>query len=251
MHVDVRDFLARLRQKEAPPPWSLGLGGALFITYLVLRVVMLVGVSFLMEPGAAVSLTISPLTVNTAAILTAVLILILIGMTLRRSPPVGGSVREALGLHRRAGVAILLVLFGLGAAILVDFVPLIVQRFPFPLTLQGLANAGAGSWLVAAAYTVVVEPVMETVLLAGVIYPALAARRGNMQAILLTGVLYALLVAFDTPSAPVLWVDAFLTGVIITGVRVYTQSVRSALIVALMFGVFQFYKVLRWFRPTF
>ncbi|MFC1959876.1 type II CAAX prenyl endopeptidase Rce1 family protein [Chloroflexota bacterium] len=246
MGFDLAAFIARLREAETPPPWPVRTGLALWLAYLVIRIVALAGVSMAVDAEAAALGMLSPAVMNLAMIVAALVTLGLILLVVRRYTALAGStVTGLLRLGRYSGSILLLILAALGAAMLIDFVQLLAGTIVLPVNLQGLAAGNMAGWLLAGAYMVLFGPLVETLLLQGVLYPVLAVNRDNLVALLFTALLFMLLRVFDNPVSPVLWVESFLTGVFITGVRAHQKSTRSALIAAVMIGVFTLYKGLR------
>ena len=246
MNAGIEALMARLRAQEPMPPWSTLYGFTMVIVYFVVQVGALAVVSVGLESDAAAAGVVSPLTLNLAAIIGALITLALLWITLQQR--VGGSVRGALRLTVRGGSIWLVLLFSLGTAILIDFVPLAFQNIGLPVNLIGLGTAGPGGWIAAVGFVVFIGPLVETLLLQGVLYPAAASRHGNMRAIALTALVYMVLqVALDNPGDPALWLESFLTGYYLTGVRAHQQSTGMALLARIMFGVFAVIKALRLF----
>jgi membrane protease YdiL (CAAX protease family) len=245
MMFDLATFRARVLRAEPAPAWPLTTGLALLMAYFVARVVALALVSVVVDAGAAARGTLSALTVNLAGIVTGLVTLALVALILRRraAAPAGAALR----LGRWPGAVLVLVLFAIGMAILIDFVPLLFQRISLPVALRGMASAGLIEWLVAALHAVIVAPLAEMTLVQGVLYPALAARRGNVAAILVAALVYAVIQVFDSPADGVLWITALLSGLLFGGLRAHQQSTRVTVIAAAMFGLFALFKALRLF----
>jgi membrane protease YdiL (CAAX protease family) len=242
--MNVEQFMARLRQKEAAPPWTAILGLGLVVAYFVARIVSLALVSLLVDIDAAANGVISPLTTNYASILAA---LVALGIAWRAVSRRDAQPMTALQLRHFSGSILLLVLFSLGMAILVDFVPLILNTVGLPVAMVGLANAASATWVLAAIFAIVVGPVVEMLILQGVLYPALAVNRDNGRAVLLTALMYTVLQVMDNPSDPALWGASFLGGVYLSSVRAHQKSTRAAIIAASMFGLFALFKAMRLF----
>ncbi len=236
---------ARLARPEPAPAWSLTAGLGLLMAYFAVRVAALALVSVVVDAGAAARGALSPLTVNLAGIVTGLLTLGLVLLLARRYAP--RAPLEALRLRRWPGTLSVLMILALATAILIDFLPLIVQRISLPVSLQGMAAAGLPDWLVAALHVVIIAPLAEMALIQGVLYPALATWRGNRMAILLCAVIYAVIQVFDTPADLLLGITALLSGAFLAGVRAHEQSTRAAVIAAAMFGLFALFKALRLF----
>lgn len=245
MSFDPQTFVARLRQPEAAPGWSATLAAMLVLAYLAARVVALAILSVLLDAEAAARGAFSPLAANLAGVVAALTALGLAALTVRRR--VRGSLAAALGLQRWPGSTLLLMIFALGMAILIDFVPLLFQTIGLPVTLQGLGAGGLADWLAAALYVVVAAPLAEMALLAGMLFPALAAGSSRLLAIGLTTLIYAAVQTFDNPANPVAWIEALLTGAFLIILRAYQRSTRPTVIAAAMFGLFALFKALRLF----
>lgn len=241
MNLNLRSLMARLQEQEPPPPWSAATGVGLVIAYFVLQVSALTLFSVLVDAEAARVGLVSPAVVNFSAIVAGLLAVLLLWLVLRRRAPT--ALARALRIERPVGSAWLLVLFSLGAAILVDFVPLAAQAAGLPGNLLNMAGASGLGWVLAAVFTALVGPLALALLLQGALYPAVAARRGNLQAIVLTALVYmALQVALGNPGDASLWGQMFFTGLYVTGARAYQQSTRAALVAHLVIGVFWLFK---------
>jgi len=245
MSFDLRLFTARLRQPEAAPGWSAMLAVALVLAYLAARVAALAILSVALDADAAARGAISPLVANLAGIVAALAALAMIAAVVRRRTRV--PLAEALRLTRWPGSTLLLMILALGMAILIDFVALLFQTISLPATLQGLRAAGLIDWLAAALHVVVAAPLAEMTLLAGMLYPALAAGRNPLLAIGLTALIYAAVQAFDDPANPVVWIESLLAGAFLITLRAHQKSTRPAIIAAAMFGLFALFKALRLF----
>ncbi len=249
MIVAIRRFLLDLRQKEPAPPWTAWAGLGLLAGYLALRIAALTVVSVLVEPDLAAQGVLDVRAASLAGILAAILAAVMVwGMVGRRIGAGQGGVAQALRLDRRPRSILLLTLTSLGAAILIDFLPLFLQTVSIPVALQGMEGAAAPIWLLAGAYVVLFGPLAETLILQGVLYPALAAGHDNRWAVAITALLFALMRAFDNPLDLLLWGESFLTGAYLTGVRAHQKSTRAALLAAIVFGAFALYKTMRLFR---
>ncbi|MBN2469397.1 MAG: hypothetical protein JXN59_01640 [Anaerolineae bacterium] len=245
MDFDLAAFLARVRTKEPAPAWQLNTALGLLIAYFVTRVVALALVSVLLDADAAAQGMFSPLAANLAGIVTGLVTLALIALALRRQGR--GGLAAALRLGRWPGPVLMLMIFSIGMAILIDFVPLLFGTIGLPVALQGMAAAEMPGWLVAAAHVVVVGPLAEMALVQGVLYPALAARRDNLRAVLFSAAGYAVIQVFDNPADLVLWSTALLAGVYFGLLRAHQKSTRATVIAAAMFGAFALFKALRLF----
>ncbi|GAB4571596.1 MAG: hypothetical protein Kow0077_08690 [Anaerolineae bacterium] len=245
MNLDPVSIIARIREEEAPPGWTLTAAIVLLMLYFIARVVMLAIVSMVLDSSAVAQGVISAMVTNVAGAATGVVVLVLIAGMLRRQ--ISGPLMPALRLGRWPGSVLVLVIVSLGMAILVDFLPLLVQRISLPVALQGMVGASLPVWLAAVVNLVIIGPLAEVTLVMGVLYPALAARMDNLRAVLLAALAYAVIQVFDTPSDLLLWATAFLAGLYFAGLRGHQKSTRAAVIAAAMFGVFAVFKALRLF----
>ena len=246
MNLGLQSLLARLREPEAAPPWGPTYALQFVLAYLLLRVLGLAFVTTLIDPAAITSQVISPLTINLALGLAALLATGLAWLAAGRRTR--EPVAHVLRLDIRVRSTLLLLLFALGAAILIDFVALAFQTIDLPLNLIALAGADPASWGAAAVVTVLVVPLAEAILLQGLLYPALAAQLGrNLRAIAVVALVYAVLQVLDNPADLILWLQSTLAGLFLTGVRAHQQSTRAALIAGIAFGLFGLFKALRLF----
>lgn len=245
MNFDLGAFIARVRTKEPAPAWSLSTALGLLMAYFVARVAALALLSVLMDADAAALGMFSPLTANLAGLLTGLVTLGLIGLVLRQR--VKGDLVKALRLSHWPGSVLLLMIFAIAMAILIDFVPLLFGTIGLPVALQGMAAAEMPGWLAAAAYLVVIGPLAEMTLVEGVLYPALAKGRDNIRAVLFSAVAYTVIQVFDNPADLVLWITALLAGLTFGTLRAHQKSTRATVIAAAMFGLFAIFKALRLF----
>lgn len=246
MNLDFRSFMARLREPETAPPWGATYALQIVLAYLLLRVLGLAFVTTLVDPAAITTGIVSPLTVNLALGLAALLATGLAWLAVARRT--AEPVTRALRLDMPVRSTLLLLLFALGAAILIDFVALAFQTIDLPLNLIGLAGGDAAAWGAAALVTVLIVPLGEAILLQGLLYPALAARLGNnVRALAIVALIYAVLQVIDNPADLILWLQSYLAGVFLTGVRAHQQSTRAAFIAGIAFGLFALFKALRLF----
>ncbi len=245
MTFDLAASIARARTNEPAPGWQLTTALGLLMAYFVARVGALALVSVLLDADAAAQGMFSPLAANLAGIVTGLVTLGLIGLALRGR--VRGGLIPGLRLGRWPGSVLLLMIFSIAMAILIDFVPLLFGTIGLPVALQGMAAAEMPGWLIAAAHLVLVGPLAEMTLVFGVLYPALAARRDNLRAVLFSAVAYTVIQVFDNPADLVLWSTALLAGVYFGGLRAHQKSTRATVIAAAMFGAFALFKALRLF----
>jgi membrane protease YdiL (CAAX protease family) len=241
--MNFRVLVARLRAEEPAPPWSLARAVQLLASYVLLYVIAApLAVTVLAGPEAAQ--TFNPVIANLSSLLASGALLALIIPALwqdvRRGSPI-----HTLRLDRSGPTPVwAIVLISLGTAITIDLIPILAQVFSLPPNLLGLWWQDAASLALVVITIPVVLPLTETILLQGMLYPALAARVGNLRAIALTGLAFAVLQALPDPSDPVLWITALLSGLYLTGVRAFEQSTRAALAARLMFAVFLLIKAL-------
>jgi membrane protease YdiL (CAAX protease family) len=143
-------------------------------------------------------------------------------------------------------------LFGLGMAVLIDLIDLGATGnfLPAPelLSLLG-ADAGIMGWLAAIFLMLVAQPVAEELAFRGVFYPSVRQALGGWGSLLVCAVLYGLfhLVAYSTAPGDNLWhtfITPALNGLVITGVRANTGSTRAAIIAHAGFGIFALLKLL-------
>ncbi len=241
--MNFRVLVARLRAEEPAPPWSLGRAVQLLAGYILLYVIAApLVVTVLAGPEAAQTFT--PAIANLSSLLTGGATLALIVSALRQDVR-RGSLIYALRLDVAGPTPIwAIVLISLGAAITIDLIPLLTQVFSLPPNLLGLWWQNVALLALTAITMLVALPLAETILLQGMLYPALAARVGNLRAIALTGLAFAVLQALPDPADPVLWITALLAGLYLTGVRASEQSTRAALAARLMFALFLLIKAL-------
>lgn len=242
MNFSVSTFMTRLRMEEPAPPWSLTAAWGLVGVYVVARIFIAPLLVTALVPQDSTAVGISPAVRNAWYIVAGLAALLAAVLVVRRTAP--ESPVRALRLAESRDSLWLVALFSLGAAIVVDLLPLLFQaRFLLP-HLLGLNSATALTWIAVGLFTLVVGPLAAGVVMTGVLYPAAAVRWGGLRAILMTALAFALVQVLDDPANLLLWLESGLTGLYLGGVRAHQGSTLAAVIAGVMFGVFAIFKVL-------
>jgi membrane protease YdiL (CAAX protease family) len=159
--------------------------------------------------------------------------------------------REALRLGPLRARLLVVLLLGVGIAVLLDTLGLMLTReFVFAPELLGLvvSDPGVFGWLVGALFMLIVQPVAEELAFRGVFLPAARARFGGWLGWLLSGVLYGLFHLIVYSAGPAnLWymfVTPLLAGLFFGAVRTHTRSTWAAIAAHVGFGLFALLKVI-------
>jgi membrane protease YdiL (CAAX protease family) len=234
-------FMERIRAPEQPPGWKLST--ALFFAGAFV-VVWLASVSVVSVAGGEIqrgSLSVNALTFS-ALLSGTVLILGVMQWAQRR---VGA--RWIVPLRMESVVNSWVTLTGLACLAIawaIDLAGVLlalksVQSIP-PLA-DGLREPFGVIWVLGILVLVVVQPVAEGLVFAGIIYPALSSElKDNRAAIVATALLYGLLnaVLAARQDSWYAFVQPCLMALTVFIVRAYTQSTRMAIVARGAFGVF-------------
>jgi membrane protease YdiL (CAAX protease family) len=243
-------LLRRISTLDPIPPWGI----VTAIGFLIAAFAVMV-----------ISTTITGLVFGQTALATVagwsmgmVLLALLVTVTRNRTPDDGA----ALGLTRGGDSSrlILTVLLGIGVAITLDLIGLVVTSgVASPVahllvffggspgtTVTTPFSADVGAWIIAILFLVIFQPVGEELVFRGLIYPALRQGLGAWMGFLMTALFSAVfhLLAYTTQpqsTLPFFWyafllplLDALFLG----AVRANTGSTRSAIAAHVGLGIF-------------
>lgn len=190
-----------------------------------------------------------------------VLLALLVTVARNRTPADG----EALGVVGDPARLILVVLLGIGVAITLDLIGLLITGTASPVAellvffrgTPGAAvttpfTADAAAWLVAILLLVIFQPIGEELVFRGVVYPALRQGLGAWMGFLLTAVFSAVfhLLAYTTQpqnTLPFFWYAfllPLLNALFLGAVRANTGSTRAAIAAHVGLGLFAVLRVL-------
>ena len=143
-------------------------------------------------------------------------------------------------------------LLGLGMAWAIDLIGRLFQinsGLPVPSILVALGGSLGVNWIIAAILALVVQPIADTLVFQGILYPVLARDlRHNLWAIMATAVIYAIVnLALSSGVNVTVWyilIQPFLMALVVTAVRAYTQSLWPTFATRAMFGLFFLFSAL-------
>lgn len=239
----VQRILTRIGAPEAPPPWGLGIA---LTNAIAAFCALIIGV------GVAVSLWGDAQHVLFAGwSMGAALAAAFVWMTRRKD-----AERQALQLGEVPVATLFMVLLvGLGIAITLDVVSFrLIGQFvsdPELATLYG-QPVTAITWVFAALFMIVMQPVAEELVFRGMIFPVLRKELGGWFGLLVNAVLYAgfHMLAYlpqEARDATGLWYGVavpFIAGLFFGVVRAYTGSTRAAVAAHVAFGLFAVFKAI-------
>lgn len=236
-------FFARLKQSEAPPPWSMA--SAIVTVFAAFIAFTTGGIAALTWIGD------QPIAAIVGWCLGA-LATILIVLQSRRQP----DHRAALRLGGARSPLLFILFVGIGLAVAVDLLSAAVTGAfliaPELLNMSAAAS-GVGAWLVALLFMAVLQPIAEELVFRGMLFPQVRLLVAPWGGLLITALLYALFHALIYPPAYVgvgdfatFWYAfavPLLHGLILSGTRARTGSTRAAIGMHAAFGLFALLKL--------
>lgn len=230
----LRTLFTRVRQPEAPPPWtSFSALQTVIVSYMTVIVGTVLAVMVFGQQRFSLLL---------GWTLAGALTLVFVWFT-RRSP----QERAALRLGPTNNTSLLLVaLLCLGIAMALD----VLRRYqPVPELMNFTRTPG--EWLFAGLFMLMVQPIAEEVVFRGVMYPALRVTLGAWTGVLATILAHALFHFLAYSSADMnidaIWLTLalpYIDALVLTLVRAYTGSTRAAIVGHMAFGLFAMVKVI-------
>jgi membrane protease YdiL (CAAX protease family) len=246
-------MLKRIATLEAPPPWGLFAGIGLLVAMFA---AMVIGTTI-----AQLTLPESPAQPFIGWIIGGLLTIVVVMVSRQRTD----DERTALRLGASRLPLPIVLLFSIGAAILIDVIGLGLTGDFWPVPevmgffLINEANfsllprsVDAFAWIAAGVFLILIQPVAEEFVLRGVLYPALRTNAGAWPGLLMNAAFHMAFhlltyVTFRMNGFTPVWyaaVATFLDALVIAGVRAYTGSTRAAIVAHVGFGVFAFLKAL-------
>jgi membrane protease YdiL (CAAX protease family) len=234
-------FMQRLQLREVAPDWAASIGLIFAGAYIVLVIAGQVVVATL---SGSPYIAPSPDAIAVGTLLGSIVTIIGIVQWARRR--LGETWTESLRLRPPLKPSLTLIaLIALGAAWATDLVGLALRLRvdqTVPLVLARLNGAVNLAWIATAVLAIVVQPIVEGLIFAGVLYPALARdRKNNLLAATLCALAYVLASLIVLAAGSGVWyslIQPFIMALVMLLVRAYTQSTQSAIIARAMFGLF-------------
>lgn len=232
-------FQQRLNAPEPTPVWKLGAAAFFVVAYIIVWIASLtVIVTLRGEIDGSVS--------TDSYLLTACFahLVMLIGIIQWARQRLGAEWSQRLRLEAvRGGQFIFALLIGLGVAWALDLVGGLTgvkAWLAIPPLYNGLIDPVSVPWIVGAIAALLLQPIVETVIFAGLLYPIAAQRApNNFSAILAVAFAYMFVNVFLSVQQGSWFVMAqpLLMSAFIAGVRAYTQSTRLAIAARIGFGL--------------
>jgi membrane protease YdiL (CAAX protease family) len=238
----IRTILNRLRAREQASPWTVGLALALVVAYVVMWIAALSVVSILTgEVNASLP---SNRTLALSALLSGLVVIVGVVQWARRR--YAGQWTAVLRLREpsQRNVLLLVVLLSLGLAWAFDLAGAVLRLKGgqvVPPVLDSLREPDVFAWLVAALVALIIQPVAESLIFSGILYPALARIfSDNRVTITMVSLIY-MLVSLVLSAAPGQWYMMFqplFMALVVNSLRAYYHSTRAAILARMAFGLF-------------
>lgn len=239
----IQRIVTRIGGVEPPPPWGLGIA---FTNAIAAFCALIIGV------GVAVSLWGDAQHVLFAGWSLGAALAVAFVWTTRRKD----AERQALRLGAvPVATLFMTLLIGLGIAITLDVISFrLVGQFvsdPELATLYG-QPVTATTWIFAALFMIVMQPVAEELVFRGMLLASLRKELGGWFGLLISAVLYAgfHMLAYlpqEARDETGLWYGVaipFIGGLFFGAVRAYTGSTRAAVAAHVAFGLFAVFKAI-------
>jgi len=244
-------LMQRLQLREVAPDWSTSTGLIFAGAYIVL---VIAGQVLAATISGSPYIAPSPGAIAAGTLLGSLVTIIGIVQWARRR--VGETWTESLRLRPPLKPSLTLIaLIALGAAWATDLVGLVLRLRTIqtvPLVLARLNGPVNLTWIATAALAIVIQPIVEGLVFAGVLYPALARdSKNNLLAAALCAAVYGLASLFVLSAGSGVWyglMQPFIMALFMVLVRAYTQSTQSAIVARAMFGLFFVISVILYLR---
>lgn len=237
---DKLTFLQRLRTREAAPTWALRTAFFFVIAYVAIWILSVTIVATLRgEINGQISADSYLLTLGLSSLVAATSVIV---WARRRFAEQWFAAYKLVAV--RGGSFVLTLLIGLGAAWALDLFGGAVQikrLLEIPTVYNGLLEVISVTWVIGAISVLLIQPIAETLIFSGMLYPATTERTGdNIPAIIGTALVYMLVNVFLAVQQD-MWfvvVQPVLMMLFIVGVRAYTKSTLLAIVARIGFGLF-------------
>lgn len=232
-------FFAWLGEPEPAPPWSMSETIAALVAYALALTMLASGVA--LSGVASINAPIPPEALLFGWTVGLLVAAAFVFFTRQRSP----QQRAALGLSHASLLPLPIVLLaGLAAAFTIDLIAAAGVGSILPLAaLRGLGG-DAGTWLLAAVFLLLAQPLGEGLVFQGLMLPRLRASLGPWAGWLLTGLLYGLLsfliYGAQLSGADQIWyglIAPLLSGLFLGALRVRSGSTRAAIVGQMSLGL--------------
>jgi len=236
-----QSVISHITESESPVSWSLLLALFFVLAYAILWIA---GQIIMTTLSGTNGVPTSDVLAIGALIGSVVVIIGTVQWAQRRSD---GDWLNWLRLGQPKTPAVfVVVLTGLGAAWATDLLGVLLRLKTdqvIPPVLETLHEPINVTWILVTVFAIIIQPLVEGLVFAGVLYPALARDlHNNLIAALLTALIYALVNASiltgGTADAWYSLLQPFLMMLVVVLVRAYTQSTQSAIVTRVFFGVF-------------
>ncbi|SRR5581483_3583108 len=234
-------FMRRLQAREAPPQWPFLTALFFVVAYAVL---LIAGQAFAVTVSGGGFNSLTPLVLALGALLGGLATIAGIVQWARRRAQAAWI--DSLRLRQPVQPPVALVaLFGLGTAWAIDLVGVLLRLKGdqvLPPVLDVLRTPPDLSWGVALSLALLVQPVAEGLVFAGILYPALArAVNSNLLAAAITAGVYTLVSLAVLSAGGGVWygvIQPCLMALAMSLVRAFAQSTQSAIVTRAFFGLF-------------
>ncbi|MFN8419257.1 MAG: hypothetical protein U0528_08450 [Anaerolineae bacterium] len=232
-------FQQRFNAPEPTPAWKLGTAAFFVVAYVLVWIASLTLIVTLRgEIDGNVSTDSYLLTVFLAHLV------LLIGIVQWARQRLGADWTRHLHLEAvRGGQFIFALLIGLGVAWALDLVGGLLgvkAWLAIPPLYNGLIEPVSLPWILGAVAALILQPIVETIIFTGLLYPVATQRApNNSGAVLATAFAFMFVNVFLSVQQGSWFVVAqpLLMAAFISGVRAYTQSTRLAIAARIGFGL--------------
>jgi membrane protease YdiL (CAAX protease family) len=244
-------LVQRLQLREVAPDWSISTGLIFAGAYVVL---VIAGQVIAATISGSTYTAPSPGAIAIGTLLGSIVTIIGVVQWVRRRQ--GDTWTESIRLRPPLKPSLTLIaLIALGAAWATDLVGLALRLRTdqtVPLVIARLNGPVNLTWIATAVLAIVVQPIVEGLVFAGVLYPALARdTKNNLYAAALCGVVYVIASVIVLAAGSGVWyslIQPFIMALVMVLVRAYTQSTQSAIVARAMFGLFFVISVILYLR---
>lgn len=232
-------FVQRLLTREPAPLWSPLTALLLLVGYIVIWILSLTMVSVV---KGEINGFISPESYVLAALISGLVTTVVVYSWARQQS--GDWVANLRLDEVRPQQFLLALLSGLAAAATIDLIGVLLAQKqgnvvpPLFFPLMGDINL---TWILAAVTVMLIQPLAETLVFMGVLFPIAALRlKDNFRGIIGTAVLFMAVNIFLAPQQAQWFTitQPLLMGIFVAGTRAVTHSTRMALVARIGFGLF-------------
>ena len=231
----------RFQKQESPPQWPLGTALFFVVGYAVL---LIAGQVFAVTITGGNFSGLPPFVLALGTFFGGLGTIAGIVLWARRRAPKAWI--DNLRLRQPVKPPVTLVaLFGLGAGWAIDLVGVLLKLKGdqvLPPVLDALRGPVGLSWLIVAIVALLVQPIAEGLVFAGILYPVLARSvKNNLSAVILTALIYMVVNLAVLSSGAGAWytlIQPFLMALAMALTRAFMQSTQSAIVARMFFGLF-------------